>query len=103
MFIYSRRSGTPADKMPQLDYKTKQQRIDRLIKRQFEISKRIAGNAVGKTVEILVSEKKGDRCFGKAQNDAAVAFDSKTAQIGDFVNVKITSAKNANLMGDIII
>lgn len=103
MFIYSRRSGTPADKMPQLDYKTKQQRIDRLIKRQFEISKRIASNAVGKTVEILVSEKKGDRCFGKAQNDAAVAFDSKTAQIGDFVNVKITSAKNANLTGDIII
>lgn len=103
MFIYSRRSSTPADKMPQLDYKTKQQRIDRLIKRQFEISKRIASNAVGKTVEILVSEKKGDRCFGKAQNDAAVAFDSKTAQIGDFVNVKITSAKNANLTGDIII
>ncbi len=103
MFIYSRRSGTPADKMPQLDYKTKQQRIDRLIERQFEISKRIASNAVGKTVEILVSEKKGDRCFGKAQNDAAVAFDSKTAQIGDFVNVKITSAKNANLTGDIII
>ncbi len=103
MFIYSRRSGTPADKMPQLDYKTKQQRIDRLIKRQFEISKRIASNAVGKTVEILVSEKKCDRCFGKAQNDAAVAFDSKAAQIGDFVNVKITSAKNANLTGDIII
>ncbi len=103
MFIYSRRSGTPADKMPQLDYKTKQQRIDRLIKHQFEISKRIASEAVGKTVEILVSEKKGDRCFGKAQNDAAVAFDSKTAQIGDFVNVKITSAKNANLTGDIII
>ena len=52
MFIYSRRSGTPADKMPQLDYKTKQQRIDRLIKHQFEISKRIASEAVGKTVEI---------------------------------------------------
>ncbi|MCX4314472.1 MAG: radical SAM protein [Clostridia bacterium] len=37
-FIYSRRSGTPAAEMPQLDYKTKQARIDRLIKKKFEIS-----------------------------------------------------------------
>ena len=102
MFIYSRRSGTPADKMPQLDYKTKQQRIDRLIKRQFEISKRIASESVGKTAEILVAEKKGDRCFGKAQNDSAVSFDCATANVGDFVNVKITSARNANLTGEVI-
>ncbi|MCH5165254.1 MAG: tRNA (N6-isopentenyl adenosine(37)-C2)-methylthiotransferase MiaB [Clostridiales bacterium] len=102
MFIYSRRSGTPADKMPQLDYTTKQQRIDRLIKHQFEISKQIASEWVGRTVEVLISEKNGSKCFGKAQNDAAVSFESESANVGDFVNIKITSAKNANYKGEVV-
>ena len=102
MFIYSRRSGTPADLMPQLDYKTKQQRIDRLIKRQFEISKRLASEAVGRNAEVLVSEKKGTKCFGKTETDAAVTFESETAKAGDFVNVKITAAKKENLTGEVV-
>ncbi len=99
-FIYSRRSGTPADKMPQLDYKTKQNRIDRLIKAQFEIGKSIADGFIGKTFEVLISEKHGDVCYGKAQNDAAITFES-SADVGDFVKVKVVSAKNANLKGEV--
>ncbi len=102
MFIYSRRSGTPADKMPQLDYKTKQARIDRLIKAQFEISKRIAAEHVGRTATVLVSEKDGDKCFGKAEDDSAITFDGANVAVGDFVRVKITSAKNANLKGEVV-
>lgn len=102
MFIYSRRSGTPADKMPQLDYKTKQARIDRLIKAQFEISKRIAAEHVGRTATVLVSEKDGDKCFGKAEDDSAITFDGTNVAVGDFVWVKITSAKNANLKGEVV-
>ena len=102
MFIYSRRSGTPADKMPQLDYKTKQGRIDRLIKAQFEISKHLAVEHIGKTAKVLVSEKDGDKCFGKAEDDSAITFESATAAVGDFVSVKITSAKNANLKGEVV-
>ena len=101
MFIYSRRSGTPADKMPQLDYKTKQQRIDKLIKAQFEISKELASNMVGSVVEALVSEKTGDKCFGKASNDSAITFVSADAKLGDFVKVKITNSRNANLTGEV--
>jgi len=102
MFIYSRRSGTPADKMPQLDYKTKQQRIDRLIKKQFEISKSLAAEQIGKISEVLISEKNGNKCYGKTKNDAAVTFESETLNVGDFVNIKIKSAKNANLTGEVI-
>mgnify|MGYP002423503584 CR=1 FL=1 len=101
MFIYSRRSGTPADLMPQLDYRTKQQRIDRLIKAQFEISKSLAADCVGKSYEVLVSEKKNGRCFGKTETDAAVSFVSEDFDVGDFVKVKVTAAKNANLMGEV--
>ncbi len=102
MFIYSRRSGTPADKMPQLDYKTKQARIDRLIKAQFEISKSIAAEHVGRTATVLVSEKDGDKCFGKAEDDSAITFVGANVAVGDFVRVKITSAKNANLTGEVV-
>ena len=102
MFIYSRRSGTPADKMPQLEYSVKQERIDRLIKRQFDISKAIASESVGRIKEILVSEKDGNKCFGKTETDAAVTFFSDNVSVGDFVNVKITSAINANLTGEVV-
>lgn len=102
MFIYSRRSGTPADGMPQLEYSVKQERIDRLIKRQFIISKELAEKSVGKTAEVLVAEKTGTKCFGKSQTDAAITFESDSANVGDFVNVKITSAVNANLVGEVL-
>ncbi len=101
MFIYSKRSGTPAAEMPQLDYKTKQARIDRLIKKQFEISKDIASGFVGKSFEVLVSEIKDGKAFGKAENDAAISFDCGNVKVGDFVRVKVTGAKNANLHGEV--
>ncbi|MDE6294152.1 MAG: TRAM domain-containing protein [Clostridiales bacterium] len=102
MFIYSQRSGTPADKMPQLDYATKQNRIDRLIKFQFEISKQLAAQSLGKTAEVLVSDKDGSKCYGKSETDAAITFESDTAKVGDFVKVKITASKNANLTGEVV-
>lgn len=101
MFIYSRRSGTPADKMPQLDYAVKQRRIDRLIKQQFEIGKSLASAKVGSVAEVLVTEKTDGVCFGKASDDSAISFTGK-ADIGDFVKVRITSAVNANLTGEVI-
>lgn len=102
MFIYSQRSGTPADAMTQLDYDTKQKRIDRLIKFQFEISKQLAAQSVGKVAEVLVSDKDGSKCYGKSETDAAITFESDSTAVGDFVKVKITSSKNANLAGEVV-
>lgn len=101
-FIYSRRSGTPAAEMPQLDYKTKQARIDRLIKKQFEISKSVADRAVGQTVEVLISEVKDGKAFGKTESDAAVTLGADGVEQGEFVKVKIVSSVNANLTGEVV-
>lgn len=101
-FIYSRRSGTPAAEMPQLDYKTKQARIDRLIKKQFEISKSVADRAVGQTVEVLIAEVKGGKAFGKTESDAAVTLGADGVEQGEFVKVKIVSSVNANLTGEVV-
>ena len=101
-FIYSRRSGTPAAEMPQLDYKTKQARIDRLIKKQFEISKSVADRAVGQTVEVLIAEVKDGKAFGKTESDAAVTLGADGVEQGEFVKVKIVSSVNANLTGEVV-
>lgn len=101
-FIYSRRSGTPAAEMPQLDYKTKQARIDRLIKKQFEISKSVADRAVGQTVEVLIAEVKDGKAFGKTESDAAVTLGADGVEPGEFVKVKIVSSVNANLTGEVV-
>lgn len=101
-FIYSRRSGTPAAEMPQLDYKTKQARIDRLIKKQFEISKSVADRAVGQTVEVLIAEVNDGKAFGKTESDAAVTLGADGVEQGEFVKVKIVSSVNANLTGEVV-
>ena len=56
---------------------------------------------IGSVVEALVSEKTGDKCFGKASNDSAITFVSADAKLGDFVKVKITNSRNANLTGEV--
>ena len=56
---------------------------------------------MGKTVEVLVAEKNDGVCFGKAENDAAISFRSDGSNVGDFVKVKITASKNANLTGEV--
>nr|MDE5593225.1 TRAM domain-containing protein [Clostridiales bacterium] len=51
--------------------------------------------------EVLVSDKDGNKCYGKSETDAAITFQSDSAKVGDFVRVKIISAKNANLTGEV--
>lgn len=99
-FVYSRRSGTPADKMEQIPASVKQDRIKTLIAAQFDIGKQVAESYVGNTFEVLCSECSGGKGYGKAQNETAVTFDSDVDVTGEFVQVKITKTKNSNLFGE---
>lgn len=99
-FVYSRRSGTPADKMEQVSAAVKQERIKALIAAQFEIGKQVAKSYVGSTFEVLCSEWSDGKGYGKAQNETAVTFNSDNDVTGEFVQVKITNTKNSNLFGE---
>lgn len=101
-FIYSRRSGTPADKMPQVELSVKKERIKRLIARQFEIGCELARECIGKSYRVLCDNWNGGKASGKSDCEKAVYFDSDENVIGKFVNVEVTSTKNNQLFGKIL-
>lgn len=104
-FIYSRRKGTIADKMEQIPYKIKQERISRLIKLQNQITAEISDTYLGKTVEILVdciNNKKSGVVCGRTDDNKLVNVKGDESLIGQFINVKITDAKMSALYGEIV-
>ena len=69
IFPYSRRPGTPADKMPgQHDNATKEARSRQAIAAAQEMSLAYRQALVGQTLEVLFEEKDGDRFTGHAPN-----------------------------------
>lgn len=102
-FIYSRRSGTVADKMDgQIDLAVKTDRIERLIKKQFEIGNKLAQSFIGKTYRVLCDGFDGKTCFGKSSCDKSISFVGDEGKVGQFVDVKVTCAKNNKLIGEIV-
>ena len=69
IFPYSRRPGTPADKMPgQHDNATKEARSRAAIAVAEEMSLAYRKNLIGTALEVLFEENDGDFCTGHAPN-----------------------------------
>ena len=100
-FIYSWRSGTPADTMEQIPYQIKQNRIKRLIDLQFEIGNQQARECIGKTYEVIVEEWKDGIAIGKSSCEKSISFASKENSVGKFIDVEIIESKNNKLIGKI--
>ena len=104
-FIYSKRKGTIAEKMEQIPYKVKQERIERLIKLQNQITAELSNEYVGKTFEVLIDGKNDKRpgvLIGRTDCGKLVNMKGDDGLIGSFVNVYIKSAKLSALEGDIV-
>lgn len=103
---YSPRPNTPAGKMTDkfLSKEIKKERLNRLNECVKAASKKSNQLYVGKTLEILVEKIKvedGVRLAeGRTRNNKVTHFQSNTAQIGDFTNVKITKASTWCLFGE---
>lgn len=104
-FIYSRRSGTPAATMPeQIPYATKQQRIERLMNLQADISKEINQLQLGQIVEVLVegpSKHEASMFTGRTLGNKLVHFAAEPDQIGQLLSVKIEAASSFHLSGTV--
>jgi len=69
IFPYSRRPGTPADKMPgQLGNATKEARSRAAIAVAEEMSLAYRENLIGQSLEVLFEEDEGPYCVGHAPN-----------------------------------
>ncbi|OEV00037.1 (dimethylallyl)adenosine tRNA methylthiotransferase [Streptomyces qinglanensis] len=108
-FQYSKRPGTPAAEMPdQIPKKVVQERYERLVALQEEISWEENKKQVGRTLELMVAEGEGRkddatrRLSGRAPDNRLVHFTRPEEPVrpGDVVTVDITYAAPHHLLAE---
>ena len=106
MFMYSKRSGTPAATMEeQVDEQVKSERLQQLMRLQNYKAKEESQKYLGKTVKVLVegpSRKNAEMLTGRTSTHKIVLFKSPGTDLkGKFVNTKIYEAKTWTLYGEL--
>lgn len=103
-FVYSRRKGTPADKMDgQVPEDVKKDRIMRLVELTNEQTRKYSQEYLGKTITVLCEDfdKKKQMYMGRDEYGRMGYFTSQTNLVGEFCDIKITSANGISLYGDL--
>lgn len=88
IFPYSQRTGTVAEKMPQISGKIKKERVKKLEKLNEKLNKRYIKSNKNRILTVLVEEKEGDFYVGHTENYIK-CYISSPVQIDTFVEVKI--------------
>ena len=106
MFMYSKRTGTPAATMEeQVDEHTKNERLQQLMRLQNMKAKEESQKYLGKTVKVLVegpSRKNPEMLTGRTSTHKIVLFKSDRTDLkGKFVHTKIYEAKTWTLYGEL--
>ena len=105
MFIYSRRVGTPADKMEnQVPEEIKHRRFDRLKALYGEIIEENNKEYIGTVQEIVVEgySKTNDKLLtGRTDSNKVVIFEGDSSLIGKIAKIKIISEHMWYLRGEI--
>ena len=106
MFIYSRRKGTPADKMKnQVPEEVKHKRFDKLKALYEEILKQNNDEYIGTTENILVEgySKTNDKLLtGRTDTNKVIVFEGDSSLIGKTIPIKIISEHMWYLRGEVI-
>ncbi len=108
-FAFSPEEGTPAAEMDgQLPEEVKQERLDRLMLLQQEISAQVCAARVGETCEVLLEGHRHGRWYGRSrleapEIDGKVLFTgTQSMKAGQYVQVKITSSSEYDLIGEAV-
>ena len=108
-FTYSEEEGTYSaenytDDIPE---DVKQERLDRLMALQAEISAEINAAKEGTDMKVIIDREEPDYYIGRTQFDSpevdpeVLISKDKTLQIGEFYTVKIDSSSNYELFGSV--
>lgn len=103
MFAYSERERTLAyrkyeDDVPE---EVKKRRLSEIITQQMNIQDARNQNEIGKRHLVLVegtSKRSDEQLSGRTDTNKMVVFDRKDFEIGDYVEVEVTSATSATLL-----
>ena len=109
-FIYSPRPGTPAAAMEQIPRDVVQDRFDRLVALQEQITEENLATFEGRDVEVMITGKLGKkdtdthRVTGREKTGVLVHIGvpegEPVPEIGDFVTATVTHAGRHNLLAD---
>ena len=100
VFPYSIRKGTPAARMKdQIDGHVKHDRVKSLMDLSQRLQSEFASYQIGKTLEVLIEERHGERMVGHASNYLKVHVDLPDSSIGHIYRVKILSQNGTELIG----
>lgn len=110
-FTYSEEEGTygATHYVDDIPTETKQQRLDRLMALQQEISAEIEAKKVGKTFKVVIDRKEGDYYIGRTEfcspevdPEVLIPVAGKRLRTGCFYDVKITGAEEFDLYGVVV-
>ena len=104
-FIYSKRAGTPAAKLPDpTTHAEKAARMDRLLKTQEEFAFAATAAMAGRTVRVLVEAagRNEGTVNGRLDNNLVVEFKAPESLIGQWADVHITGSRAALLVLSLI-
>jgi len=111
VFAYSQEENTPAgQREDQILPEVREQRRERIMQLQQEISLERQQRWVGRIVTVLLEEKQPDgRWMGRTEGDAPeidgqvyITMCQTSIQVGDLVKVRILEADNYDLVGEVV-
>ena len=110
-FAYSEEDGTYSAQnyKDNIIQEIKNERLDRLMALQQEISSEIAASKVGKVFKVIIDRKEGDYYVGRTEfsspevdPEVIIPVAEKDLRTGNFYNVKITDSEEFDLYGTVI-
>ena len=107
VFPFSPEEGTPAAKMPHVDYEVAQRRADLIMEIQASVMDEFNASLVGKTLEVLCLDYDeneqmwvGRSCYDSPDIDGLVFFEGNGGE-GKILDVTITAvSEDGNLIGE---
>ncbi|MCD9016466.1 30S ribosomal protein S12 methylthiotransferase RimO [Parachryseolinea silvisoli] len=111
VFAYSHEENTHAYSMPDdVPADVKQERVDEIMELQQGISLSLNQQRVGKTLPVLIDRKEGGTFIGRTEfdspevdNEVIIQSPDNYLRVGDFANVKIKSATEFDLTGEVVL
>lgn len=102
-FIYSKRSGTVAEKMDgQVPLAVKRERVNKLLALQKQIEIDMTKEYIGKQITVLLTERKGGKVYAKTDAGANVIIDDMEDFEVRFQKVEVVDVKDTKLFAKII-
>lgn len=103
VFPFSKRKGTPADKMPeQVDGRIKRERVHKLLELSEELLKQYVEKSINKNKLVIAEQVKEGYLVGHSRDYIAVKFKGDENLIGKEVKVKITGINQPYNEGELI-